>query len=95
VDRTETHWLLRLEGDYNISSAAELKAALLDGLASSKELELDLEGAGELDITFLQLLWAAEREAGRAGPRLVCRVSETAGAAARGAGFERFPGERV
>jgi hypothetical protein len=40
----------------------------------------------------LQLLWAAGREADRAGARIAIRLSDAAGTAAREAGFERFPG---
>lgn len=92
VHRNETQWLLHFEGDFNMTLAAELKGVLLEGLASGKELRLDLERAGEIDITLLQLLWAAEREAVRAGFRLESRVSEMAAGLARDAGFEEFPG---
>jgi anti-anti-sigma regulatory factor len=94
VAHTETHWLLHWEGDFDMTSLAELKEALLEGLASGKALQLDLARAGAIDIAFLQLLWAAECAAARAGCGFVSRVSETAAAVARGAGFERFPGER-
>ncbi len=92
VDRNETRWLFRLEGDFNMSSAAELKRVLLEGLASGQPLELDLERAGQIDITFLQLLWLAEQAAARAGLGLVSRVPESAAALARAAGFDSFPG---
>jgi anti-anti-sigma regulatory factor len=95
VDRTETHWLLLMEGDFNMTSSAALQGALLEGLASGTELQLDLERVGDIDITFLQLLWSAERDAQRAGSGFVSRVSPTAAAVARAAGFERFPGERA
>jgi hypothetical protein len=95
VDRQETHWLLRLEGDFNLTSAAELKGVLLEGLASGKELQLDLERTGEFDITLLQLLWSAGREAARAGSGFVSRVPAKAASVALAAGFERFPGERA
>jgi anti-anti-sigma regulatory factor len=94
VDRNETHWALCLEGDFNLTSAGELKAVLLEGLASGQELQLDLERAGLIDITFLQLLWSAERAAAQAGSGLVSRVSEAVAEAARGAGFISFPGQR-
>jgi anti-anti-sigma regulatory factor len=95
VDRNETHWILLMEGDFNMTSAPALKGTLLEGLASGKELKLDLERVGDIDITLLQLLWSAERDAARAGSGFVSRVSPTAAAIARAAGFERFPGERV
>lgn len=95
IDRHETHWLFRLEGDLNLTSVVELRGALLEGLASGKELQLDLERAGKIDITFLQLLWSAERQAARAGSGFVSRVSKTAADVARDSGFEGFPGEAV
>jgi anti-sigma B factor antagonist len=52
---------LRLEGEISVGSAAELKVALLQALASETDVRLDLERATELDVTALQLLWAAER----------------------------------
>jgi len=92
LDRLETHWLVRLEGEFTIASAPELKALLADWLASRKDLELDLERAGEIDVTLLQLLSAAGREAERAGVRVSIHMSEVAAAAARDLGFERLAG---
>jgi len=92
VDRLETHWLIRLEGEFTLASAPELKRLLLEWLESGKDLQLDLERADEIDITLLQLLCAAGHEAARAGLGMVSRVSEAAAAAAREAGFVRFPG---
>jgi hypothetical protein len=84
-----------MENAVSFTSADELKKLLIEGLASGKEVQLDLERAEEIDVTVMQLLWAAEREAERAGLGLVSHVSEAAAAAAREAGFERFPGEAV
>jgi hypothetical protein len=88
VDRGETRWLIRLENDWNITSAAELKCLLLEGLEAAKAIEVDLERAQEIDVTLLQLLWAA----GRQGGRIVSHVPEAAAKAARDAGFAQFPG---
>jgi anti-sigma B factor antagonist len=95
MERQESQSLIRLEGEFTVTSAAELKDLLLEGLASGNDLLLDLEQAGEIDITLMQLLWAAGREADRAGVSIAILVSDTAGAAAREAGFERFPGLTV
>ena len=92
MERQEFQSLIRLEGEFSVTSAAELKDLLLEGLASGKHLLLDLEHAEEIDITSMQLLWAAGREADRAGTGMAVRVSDAAAAAAREAGFERFPG---
>jgi len=94
MERRENDWLIRLEGVVNVTSAEELKNLLLQGLASGN-VHLDLERAEEIDVTVLQLLWAAEREADRRGTRMVIRASDAAAAAAREVGFERFPGAVV
>lgn len=85
--------LIQLEGEIGVELAKELKAALLQALASGTEVRLNLEHATELDVSAVQLLWAAEREARRSGkaftlaapapPDLLLAVSE--------AGFERLP----
>jgi anti-anti-sigma regulatory factor len=92
MERQESQSLIRLEGEFTVTSAAELKDRLLECLATGNNLLLDLERAEEIDITLLQLLWAAGREAGRAGARIAIRLSDAAATAAREAGFERFPG---
>ena len=95
MQRSETDLLIRLEDAVNVTSAEELKSLLLEGLVSGRDLHLDLERVEEIDVTVMQLLWAAGREADRKGTRMVTRVSEAAAAAAREVGFERFPGTAV
>jgi anti-anti-sigma regulatory factor len=95
MERRETDLLIRLEGAVNVTSAGELKRLILEGFASGRDLQLDLEHVEEIDITVMQLLWAAKREADRSGASMVSRVSEAAAATAREAGFERFPGTAV
>jgi len=82
-----------LEGECTVTSVAEIKELLVAGLATGSGLQVDLERAEEIDITILQLLWAAEREAAQTQVRFAVQASEQARAAARAAGFERFPGE--
>ncbi len=84
--------LIRLEGEISIGLATELKAALLQALASGTEVRLNLEHATELDITALQLLWAAEREARKSGKacELVAPVPPDVLRALGEAGFENF-----
>ena len=93
LDQSEAVCLVRLEGEIGIASAAELKKLLIEALASGRELRVDLERAAELDVTALQLLWAAEREARGSGVgfALAGRVPEAISAAAGDAGFETFP----
>ncbi len=92
VDRHGTRWLISLEGEVNITSAAQLKGLLLEGLAAAQELELDLERVSEIDVAVLQLVWAAGREAARAGLGFASRLSQQAATVARDLGFDGFPG---
>jgi anti-anti-sigma regulatory factor len=92
MERHEDHSLIRVEGECTVTSAAELNRLLLEGFATGGNLRLDLQGADQIDVTVLQLLWAAGREAERTGASVAVRLSEPAAMAAREAGFERFPG---
>jgi anti-anti-sigma factor len=93
--QSETLCLVRLEGEINVASASELKKLLLEALASQRprEVRVELKNASELDISILQLLSAAEREARASGKRfsLAGGVPEQIAAAVAEAGFERFP----
>jgi len=95
MERLESQLVIRLEGEFTLTSAAELKSLLLQGLAAGNDLRLDLEQAEEIDITLMQLLWAAGCEADRKGHSISIQVSDAAAVAAREAGFERFPGLTV
>ena len=92
IERHENRCLVRLDGQITLASAEELRALLLQGLASGNILELNLERTESLDIAGMQLLWAAGREAARAGTRIVVRSSEAARVAIRDAGFEQMLG---
>jgi anti-anti-sigma regulatory factor len=93
LDQTEELCFIHLEGEISITSATELKRLLIEALASGRELRVDLERATELDLTALQLLWAAERAAGGSGTgfMLVGSVPEGIAVALGDAGFEKFP----
>jgi anti-anti-sigma factor len=93
VAQSETMCLIRLEGELNIASAAELKKILVEALAGEAELQVELGNASELDVTMLQLLWAGERAARAAGKRfaLAGRVPEQTAIAVAQTGFARFP----
>ncbi len=54
---------LRIEDEMTISTAAELKKALLDSLAGCREIEIDLSQVNEMDTAGFQLLYLARREA--------------------------------
>ncbi len=92
IERGESHSIVRLEGDFTISSALELKQALLQGLEARTDLHVDMERIGDFDITIMQLIWAAGRDAERTGVKSTTRMGEGAARAVREAGFEPFPG---
>lgn len=66
---------------------------LIDALASATSVEVDLGDATEIDITAIQLLYAAHREAGNTGigMTLAGPVPERIAAIAREAGFTKLP----
>ncbi len=67
LEQNETLSLLRFEGAIDISLAAELKTLLLQALGSGCEVSVSIAAATDLDVTAVQLLWAAAREAKKAG----------------------------
>lgn len=71
VDQSAEVPTVRLDGEVDISVALELKGALIEAVASRPGLRLELEGVTALDITTLQLLWAAGRETARSGTKLL------------------------
>ena len=93
LDETDTIPLLRIEGEADISTAAELKALLLKALAARKGLRVSLEKATELDITAMQLLVATERDAAKSSTpfSIEGRVPDDISVAMAHAGFRKFP----
>jgi len=85
--------LIRLEGAIDIGCAAELKGLLVQALGGGKPIGVSLAGATDLDVTAVQLLWAATRQANAAGVgfALEGQAPEQVSAALADAGFERFP----
>jgi len=65
---------------------------LLECLAARKDLELDLERVDEIDISILQMVSSAARDAARAGVALDITASPSVVAAARDAGFAGISG---
>jgi hypothetical protein len=59
--------LICLEGAVEIGCAGELKKLLVQALGSGSEVRVSLEAAADLDVTAVQLLWAAARQANAAG----------------------------
>jgi len=63
IEQDEMRNSIALEGVVDISVAAELKQSLLEALGTGKELHVSLAAVTVLDVTAVQLLWAAAREA--------------------------------
>jgi anti-anti-sigma factor len=93
LDESEAMSAIGLEGTVDISSAAELKTLLLKALNSGKEVRISLEGDPYLDVTAIELLWAAERQATRSGVgfALAGAAPEQVSNALLDAGFDKFP----
>ncbi len=92
-DDSATRCVLRLEGEIDVTCSAELKRALIEAISSGKEVQLDLTQASDLDVTAVQLVWAAKREADKSGASLVI-AGDASGNISRTiceAGFENFP----
>lgn len=87
--------VIHLESVVDMSCAAELKAALTLAIQSGREVRISLGGATTLDLTALQLLWAAEREAKASGTAfsLAEEMPEALSRALVNVGFERLLSE--
>lgn len=71
VEQGDLKNLIRLDGSVDISCAAELKTALVEALGCDKDVNVSLEAASYLDVTAVQLLSAADREARNRGVRVI------------------------
>jgi len=67
LDESGAQAVIGLEGVVDISSATELKTLLLRALHCGKKVRVSLDKVTDLDVTAVELLWAAEREASKAG----------------------------
>ena len=61
---------LRIDGEFSIYRAAELKPQILQAVEASPVLEIDLSGVAEFDTAGLQLLLLAKRCAKERGHAL-------------------------
>jgi len=58
---------LQMEGELTIYHGPEVRDGLVEHLATSNEIEVDLGGVSEMDTAGFQLLLAAKREGTRLG----------------------------
>jgi anti-anti-sigma regulatory factor len=93
VEQREESTAICLEGTIDIASAAELKTTLLDALGRGNPVCLSLASNVDLDVTAIQLLWAAEHKARTSGVefKLAGPLPEPLRMALKESGFERFP----
>jgi anti-anti-sigma regulatory factor len=92
IEQSDALSLVRLEGAIEIGCAAEFKALLVKALGSGREVSVSIGAATDLDVTAVQLLWAAAREAKKAGVgfSLTEPLSGNVSAALDQAGFRQF-----
>lgn len=91
LERGENMVEIALGGSVEIESARELKATLLEALEEKKKLAFSFSPDTELDVTAVQLLWAAGHEATKRGIELEFRNPPARiTALVREAGFEPF-----
>ena len=92
-EASATGCILRLEGEVDVTCAAELKRMLIEAISSRQDVQVDFAHATDLDVTAIQLLWAANREAEKVGVpfAVVGDVPENILDAACEAGLENFP----
>jgi anti-anti-sigma factor len=93
LEQSESLSVIHLEGAVDIAAAAELKEALLKALEGPGEVLVSLEKldqAAGLDVTAVELLWAAGREAKKSGAAfsLVGQAPEEVSAALADAGLD-------
>ena len=92
LDRRAVVSVIGLEGEVDIRAAVELKEVLLAALLSQQGLRVELAHVTTLDVTALQLLWAFEQAAAKAGIKLLFSgpMPEAMELATGLAGLERF-----
>ena len=67
AEQEEQLSVVRLEGALDITVAAELKQALAEAVGRGAPIRLSVSDLSGLDVTAVQLLWAAGRAARAAG----------------------------
>lgn len=94
LEQHEESSTIRLEGAVDIALAGELREALLKALTHGGEVRIALCEATDLDVTAMQLLWAAQRMASASDVRFALegKVQERVTAALTSAGLEKLTG---
>lgn len=64
------HGILRLQGEIGLEQAKTVHQALVQALAQTSHLLIDLSQVATVDLTFVQLLLAARRSAAEQGKTL-------------------------
>lgn len=84
--------VIHLEGAIDIALSALFKELLLEALGAGKEIKLVLDGATDLDVTAVELIWAARRAAEGAGLafKLAGAIPEPLSSALSNAGLQQF-----
>jgi anti-anti-sigma factor len=92
LQKSDAEHLVALEGTIDIACAAELKTLLLEALDSGAAVRVSLDAATYLDVTAMQLLWAAAQQARRSGQQFQFSSPppEPVSAALLDAGFPSF-----
>ena len=67
LEQNDAGCLLRLEGEITVNCASELHHLLLQAAASDTDLAVSFAPQAEIDVSAIQLLYAARREAARNG----------------------------
>ena len=84
---------LFISGPMTIEDAAHLKTSLVDALAASFLIEVDLSATDTIDLSCLQVLCSAHRAAVQAGKKLfVRRKADALITCLEDAGFPRHSG---
>ncbi|MGA9527796.1 MAG: STAS domain-containing protein [Terriglobales bacterium] len=91
-DASSAEAILRVEGNVDIGCAAEFKRMLIEAFRLGKPVRMDLSKAGDLDVTAVQLLWAAKCNAEKNGVEFAVAggLPDEVSGAISAAGLEKF-----
>jgi anti-anti-sigma factor len=93
LNEEQTRCVVRLQGDVDPADSGQLKRALVEAIAAHKELRVELAEVTDLDVTAVQLLWAAKHAAEQANTQWTAEgIPEPVLLALRETGFGSFLG---